>query len=78
MKYQSPFLHDDLEDPLDAAEEADQASEKDLWFLPGPMEEERDFLPPGPGAAPRETSILADWAKAGAGFAARLGAMPEC
>lgn len=37
------------------------------------MEEEPDYLPPGPRAGPRETSILVDWAQAEAGLAARLG-----
>ena len=36
------------------------------------MEEEPDYLPPGPRAEPRETEILADWAQAEAGCAARL------
>ncbi len=47
-------------------------SEDDLWFLPGPMEEEPDFLPPGPRAEPRETAVLEDWRRAEAGNASRL------
>lgn len=54
------------------AEEVEQASEDDLWFLPGPMEEEPDYLPPGPRAEPRETAALDVWRKAEAGSAARL------
>ena len=46
--------------------------EKRQWFLPGPMEEEPDDLPPGPRAEPRETAVLDDWRKAEAGHAARL------
>ena len=42
------------------------------WFLPGPMEEEPDYLPPGPRAELRETAVLDDWRKAEAGNAARL------
>ena len=42
------------------------------WFLPGPMEEEPDYLPPGPRAEPREAEALDDWRKAEAGLAARL------
>ena len=53
-------------------EEAEETSEDDLWFLPGPIEEEPDDLPPGPRAEPRETAILDDWRKAEAGNAARL------
>ena len=47
-------------------------SEDDLWFLPGPMEVEPDYLPPGPRAELRETAVLDDWRKAEAGNAARL------
>jgi hypothetical protein len=51
---------------------SNRTSEDDLWFLPGPMEEEPDYLPPGPRAEPRETAVLDDWRKAEAGNAARL------
>jgi hypothetical protein len=54
------------------AEEVELASEDDLWFLPGPMEDEPDYLPPGPRAAPRETAVFDDWHRAEAGSAARL------
>ena len=43
-----------------------------LWFLPGPMEEEPHYLPPGPRAEVRETTVLDDWRRAEAGHAARL------
>ena len=46
--------------------------EKRQWFLPGPIEEEPDDLPPGPRAEPRETAIVDDWRKAEAENAARL------
>jgi hypothetical protein len=46
--------------------------EKRYWFLPGPMEDEPDYLPPGPRAELRETEVLDDWRKAEAGHAARL------
>ncbi|NQV82132.1 MAG: hypothetical protein HQ495_16360 [Alphaproteobacteria bacterium] len=72
MKPQSPALHDDLEGHSDIAEKAEEASEEDLWFLPGPMDQEPDYLPPGPRAEPRETSILAEWTQAEAGLAARV------
>jgi len=42
------------------------------WFLPGPMEKEPDYLPPGPRAEPREGAALDDWVQAEAGCAARL------
>ncbi|WP_417480683.1 helix-turn-helix domain-containing protein [Maricaulis maris] len=47
-------------------------SEDDLWFLPGPMEVEPDYLPPGPRAELRETAVLDDWRKAEASNAAHL------
>lgn len=46
--------------------------EKRQWFLPGPIEEEPDDLPPWPRAERRETAVLDDWRKAEAGHAARL------
>ncbi len=46
--------------------------DKDLWFLPGPVEDEPDFLPPGPRAEPDETSLVDDWARAEASCAALL------
>ncbi len=42
------------------------------WFLPGPMEAEPDYLPPGPRAEPPDTSVIDDWAKAEGAHAARL------
>ena len=61
-----------FDDPLEDAEELEETSEDDLWFLPGPMDEEPDYLPPGPRAELRETAVLDDWRKAEAGNAARL------
>ncbi|OZB20188.1 MAG: hypothetical protein B7X55_01315 [Rhodobacterales bacterium 34-62-10] len=42
------------------------------WFLPGPLEEEPDDLPPGPRAEPPDTAVVHDWAKAEGLHAARL------
>ena len=53
MKPQVLSQHDESDDLLAEAEEVEQASEDDLWFLPGPMEEEPDDLPPGPRAEPQ-------------------------
>ena len=64
--------YDIFYDPLVDAEGLEETSEDDLWFLPGPMEEEPDYLPPGPRAELRETAVLDDWRKAEAGNAARL------
>ena len=72
MDPKSVALYDDLDDLPGDTEEAEQASEDDLWFLPGPMEEEPDYLLPGHRAEPSETEVLADWAQAEAGCAARL------
>lgn len=72
MKAQASTLHDDFSDPLTSVEEDEERSEDDLWFLPGPIEEEPDDLPPWPCAERRETAVLDDWRKAEAGHAARL------
>jgi hypothetical protein len=72
MKPQAPAFHDESDALFLDAEEVEQSSEDDLWFLPGPMEEEPDYLPPGPRAEPREAEVLDNWRKAEAGHAARL------
>ena len=64
--------YDSFYDPLVDAMGLEETSEDDLWFLPGPMDEEPDYLPPGPRAELRETAVLDDWRKAEAGNAARL------
>ena len=63
---------DDSDNLSGDVEELEPASEDDLWFLPGPMEEEPDYLPPGPRADACETSVIAEWARAEAVCAARL------
>jgi hypothetical protein len=72
MKPGTPSAHDESDALIIDAEEVEQASEDDLWFLPGPMEDEPDYLLPGPRAEPRETEVLDDWRKAEGGQAARL------
>jgi hypothetical protein len=72
MNPKTPYQYDVFDASVPGAEEAEPTSDDDLWFLPGPMEEEPDDLPPGPRAEPRETSVLDDWRKAEAGNAARL------
>lgn len=59
----------------DGAEVAVQARDDDLWFLPGPVEDEPDDLPPGPRREPGETSVVSDWIKAEAACAASLARM---
>ncbi|MEH7828820.1 hypothetical protein [Gemmobacter denitrificans] len=72
MKPQASAPHDSFDYPPAGVEEAEERSEDDLWFLPGPIEAEPDDLPPGPRAEPRETAIVDDWRKAEADNAARL------
>lgn len=72
MKPQASALHDNFDDPLAGVEEFEETSEDYLWFLPGPIEDGPDDLPPGPKAELRETAVLDDWRKAEAGSAARL------
>lgn len=42
------------------------------WFLPGPFEEEADYLPPGPPPEAKESEIVDAWRVAEAGQAAQL------
>ncbi len=72
MKRQALDTHNSFDDPPIGVEKAEEISEDDLWFLPGPIESEPDDLPPGPRAEPRDTAILDDWRKAEADNAARL------
>ena len=72
MKNPLPVLPDDFDDPLPGVEAVEETSDGDLWFLPGPIEEEPDDLSPGPRAEPHETAVLDDWRKAEARYAARL------
>ncbi|WP_071675917.1 hypothetical protein [Nioella nitratireducens] len=72
MNTQASIFTDDFNDPLITIEEDEEAREEDLWFLPGPLEEEPDDLPPGPRAEPPDTAVIEDWAKAESVHAARL------
>ncbi len=57
----------ELDDP------GDDNADADLWFLPGPPEDEPAYFPPGPNATePTEAAILDDWRRAEAASAARL------
>ncbi len=71
MKLQPSALTDDYDDPLITIE-GEEAHEEDLWFLPGPLDEEPEDLPPGPRAEPPDTAVIEDWAKAESVHAARL------
>ncbi|WP_306045172.1 hypothetical protein [Nioella sp. MMSF_3534] len=72
MKTHASAFVDDFNDPLVTIEEDGEAHEEDLWFLPGPLEEEPDDLPPGRRAEPPDTAVIKDWAKAEGFHAARL------
>ncbi|MFV1636690.1 MULTISPECIES: hypothetical protein [Phaeobacter] len=72
MKTQTSTLTDDFDAPLITIEGEEEAQEDNLWFLPGPMEEEPDYLPPGPQAEPPDAAVIDDWAKAEGAHAARL------
>ncbi len=72
MKPQTFASNDDFDGPLARVGEVEEASDGDLWFLPGPIEEEPDSLPLGPRVESCETAVLDDWRKAEAGNAARL------
>ena len=72
MKPQTSTLTDDFDDPLILIEGEEEAHEDDLWFLPGPLDEEPDDLSPGPRAEPPDTAVIEDWAKAESVHAARL------
>jgi hypothetical protein len=72
MRPQASTFLDDFDDPLITTEGDEDASEEDLWFLPGPIEEEPDDLPPGPRAEPPDTAVIDDWAKAERAHSARL------
>ena len=43
-----------------------------LWFLPGPLEDEPDYLPPGPVHEAKESDVVDAWRAAEAGQAAQL------
>ena len=72
MTSQACAFPDDFDNPSTDAEEAEASIEDDLWFLPAPIEDEPDYLPPGQKAEQRETTVLEDWRRAEAGHAARL------
>ena len=58
--------------PLVDVEAAETQDDADLWFLPGPLEEEPDCLPPGPEPEVKESEIVDAWRAAEAGQAAQL------
>ena len=84
MELQEPSIYTKSDNFLYDAEDPEQACADDLWFLPGPMEDEFDYLPPWPRAEPNEAAVLDDWRRAEAGNAAclarvagRIGALDD-
>lgn len=69
------FHHTELDDdgvPLEDMEASEDQDDADLWFLPGPMEDEPDYLPPGPAPEAKESDVVDTWRGAEAGQAAQL------
>ena len=67
-----PVYHDDFDDPPTGDDQEEALAVDDLWFLPGPHEEEPyDPLPRTPAVHPQPT-VPEDWRKAEAANAARL------
>jgi hypothetical protein len=58
--------------PLEDLEASEGKDDADLWFLPGPIEDEPDYLPPGPAPEPKESDVVDAWRAAEAGQAAQL------
>jgi hypothetical protein len=58
--------------PLDDMEASEDRDDADLWFLPGPIEDEPDYLPPGPTPEAKESEVVDAWRAAEAGQAAQL------
>jgi hypothetical protein len=58
--------------PLEDMQASEDRDDADLWFLPGPIEDEPDYLPPGPPPGPKESDVVDAWRAAEAGQAAQL------
>lgn len=58
--------------PFEDTEATENRDDADLWFLPGPLEDEPDYLPPGPVHEAKESDVVDAWRAAEAGQAAQL------
>ena len=58
--------------PFEDTEVTENRDDADLWFLPGPLEDEPDYLPPGPVREAKESDVVDAWRAAEAGQAAQL------
>lgn len=70
-RFRSKNMNDDemtLEDP----EASGGTDDADFWFLPGPIADEPDDLPPGPAPEATESDVIDAWRAAEAGQAAQL------
>jgi hypothetical protein len=72
MKPNAPAQYESFDEPVADVEVVAETLEGDLWFLPGPIQDEPDDLPPLPRAEPRKVAVLDEWRNAEAGHAARL------
>lgn len=72
MKPNAPAQYESFDEPVVDVEVVAETLEGDLWFLPGPIQDEPDDLPPLPRAEPRKVAVLDEWRNAEAGHAARL------
>lgn len=84
MKTKAAILYGNFDASPITIKGDEKAHEDDLWFLPGPLEEEPDDLPPGPRAELLDTAVIDNWAKAEgvhaallARVAGRLGALDD-
>ena len=67
-----PTYMDDDGVPLEDMEASEDRDDADLWFLPGPIEDEPDYLPPRPPPEAKESDVVDAWRAAEAGQAAQL------
>lgn len=58
--------------PFEDTDVTENRDDADLWFLPGPLEDEPDYLPPGPVHEAKESDVVDAWRAAEAGQAAQL------
>lgn len=63
---------DDDRVPFEDTEVTENRDDADLWFLPGQLEDEPDYLPPGPVHEAKESDVVDAWRAAEAGQAAQL------
>lgn len=70
LRFRQTNMDDEM--PLEDLEASEGKDDADLWFLPGPIEDEPDYLPPGPAPEAKESDVVDAWRAAEAGQAAQL------